>query len=236
MAGRVLERRARWEGLGRDAAAWPTDFSIYSAPGVGTALVCRFWPGRAGRGNGRAAAGLAVALRGETECGDAWTVAQGPAGTARARSPMGWVMGPPPRPRPARPWNLPGADPSPAGAPARRAARGHAQHPRRRRGGRGHRGGRRRDPVRRSRQHQRRGPGRGQAAGASSRTTAPSGCRLRKIQEFGYPWPPGALLVVHSDGLATHWRLEQYPGPVSRRTGPDRGHALSRLMRGAATT
>ena len=38
------------------------------------------------------------------------------------------------------------------------------------------------------------------------------GLQLRKTQEFVYPWPPGALLVAHSDGLATHWKLEQYPG------------------------
>ena len=30
------------------------DFSIYSAAGIGTALVCRFWPGRAGTDNGMA--------------------------------------------------------------------------------------------------------------------------------------------------------------------------------------
>jgi serine phosphatase RsbU (regulator of sigma subunit) len=38
------------------------------------------------------------------------------------------------------------------------------------------------------------------------------GLQMRKAQEFVYPWPPGALLVAHSDGLDTHWKLEQYPG------------------------
>jgi hypothetical protein len=38
------------------------------------------------------------------------------------------------------------------------------------------------------------------------------GLQMRKTQEFVYPWSPGALLVAHSDGLATHWKLEQYPG------------------------
>jgi hypothetical protein len=38
------------------------------------------------------------------------------------------------------------------------------------------------------------------------------GLQLRKAQEFVYPWTTGALLVVHSDGLASHWKLDQYPG------------------------
>lgn len=33
-----------------------------------------------------------------------------------------------------------------------------------------------------------------------------------RIQEFNYPWPPGALLVLHSDGLVSRWTLERYPG------------------------
>jgi hypothetical protein len=43
-----------------------------------------------------------------------------------------------------------------------------------------------------------------------------AGHEVRKIQEFTYPFPPGALLVVHSDGLTTHWRLEQYAGLETR--------------------
>jgi len=35
-------------------------------------------------------------------------------------------------------------------------------------------------------------------------------------QEFAYPWPPGALLVLHSDGITTHWRLDAYPGLEQR--------------------
>jgi len=43
------------------------------------------------------------------------------------------------------------------------------------------------------------------------------GHEARKIQEFVYPWSPDSLLVIHSDGLATHWNLGQYPGLVGRR-------------------
>jgi hypothetical protein len=35
---------------------------------------------------------------------------------------------------------------------------------------------------------------------------------LRKVQEFRYDWPADAWLVLHSDGINTRWRLEQYPG------------------------
>lgn len=33
-----------------------------------------------------------------------------------------------------------------------------------------------------------------------------------RFQEFSYPWPEKALLVMHSDGLSSHWDLERYPG------------------------
>jgi anti-sigma regulatory factor (Ser/Thr protein kinase) len=33
-----------------------------------------------------------------------------------------------------------------------------------------------------------------------------------RIQEFTYPWPEDALLVMHSDGLGSRWQLERYPG------------------------
>lgn len=38
------------------------------------------------------------------------------------------------------------------------------------------------------------------------------GHSVRKIQEFDYPWSYGTLLILHSDGLATHWSLDTYPG------------------------
>jgi hypothetical protein len=38
------------------------------------------------------------------------------------------------------------------------------------------------------------------------------GHTIRKVQEFVYPWSPDSLLIMHSDGLATHWNLDRYPG------------------------
>jgi len=35
---------------------------------------------------------------------------------------------------------------------------------------------------------------------------------IRKTQEFDGAWSPGALLVMHSDGLNTRWDLARYPG------------------------
>jgi anti-sigma regulatory factor (Ser/Thr protein kinase) len=42
------------------------------------------------------------------------------------------------------------------------------------------------------------------------------GAEMRRVQEFAYPWPADALLVMHSDGLATHWKLDGYPGLLQR--------------------
>lgn len=42
------------------------------------------------------------------------------------------------------------------------------------------------------------------------------GYQVRKIEEFVYPWSARSLLVMHSDGLATHWSLASYPGLLAR--------------------
>jgi anti-sigma regulatory factor (Ser/Thr protein kinase) len=38
------------------------------------------------------------------------------------------------------------------------------------------------------------------------------GHELWKLQEFCYPWYSNGLLIMHSDGLGTQWRLDRYPG------------------------
>lgn len=35
---------------------------------------------------------------------------------------------------------------------------------------------------------------------------------MERAQEFTYPWNSNSVLVMHSDGLATRWNLDQYPG------------------------
>jgi hypothetical protein len=42
------------------------------------------------------------------------------------------------------------------------------------------------------------------------------GHSIGKIQPFSYPWDTGSVLIMHSDGLATRWNVEQYPGLTSR--------------------
>jgi anti-sigma regulatory factor (Ser/Thr protein kinase) len=41
------------------------------------------------------------------------------------------------------------------------------------------------------------------------------GHNMRKVQEFAHPCPPGALVVLHSDGIGTGWDLASYPGLAS---------------------
>jgi len=38
------------------------------------------------------------------------------------------------------------------------------------------------------------------------------GHQMRRLQEFPFTLAPGTLLILHSDGLSTHWKLAQYPG------------------------
>jgi anti-sigma regulatory factor (Ser/Thr protein kinase) len=38
------------------------------------------------------------------------------------------------------------------------------------------------------------------------------GQNMERVQEFTVPWSANSVLVMHSDGLATRWDLERYPG------------------------
>lgn len=42
------------------------------------------------------------------------------------------------------------------------------------------------------------------------------GHQVRRIQEYTYPFPPGSHLIMHSDGLATSWSVDRYPGLMTR--------------------
>jgi anti-sigma regulatory factor (Ser/Thr protein kinase) len=37
------------------------------------------------------------------------------------------------------------------------------------------------------------------------------GYAVRKVQTYQYPWNDDSLLLMHSDGLATHWDVDRYP-------------------------
>jgi anti-sigma regulatory factor (Ser/Thr protein kinase) len=38
----------------------------------------------------------------------------------------------------------------------------------------------------------------------------------RRLQRFTQPWLPGQTLVMHSDGIGSHWSLSGYPGLAAR--------------------
>lgn len=42
------------------------------------------------------------------------------------------------------------------------------------------------------------------------------GYEMRKLQEFTYQWPKDGILIMHSDGLASHWRLDNYRGLAAK--------------------
>jgi anti-sigma regulatory factor (Ser/Thr protein kinase) len=43
-----------------------------------------------------------------------------------------------------------------------------------------------------------------------------AGHGIIRIREFSYPWAKGGLVVLATDGLATRWSLESYPGLSAR--------------------
>lgn len=45
------------------------------------------------------------------------------------------------------------------------------------------------------------------------------GMETRRVQEFHYPYERGAVLVMYSDGIGTHWRLESYAGLIMKHPG-----------------
>jgi hypothetical protein len=42
------------------------------------------------------------------------------------------------------------------------------------------------------------------------------GHSMGRVQQFTYPYDKQAELIMHSDGLATRWSVEQYHGLASR--------------------
>jgi anti-sigma regulatory factor (Ser/Thr protein kinase) len=42
------------------------------------------------------------------------------------------------------------------------------------------------------------------------------GHEYRKASEFTHPWHAQSVLLLHSDGIATHWQLDRYPGILAR--------------------
>jgi anti-sigma regulatory factor (Ser/Thr protein kinase) len=196
-------------GLGAIArqSSW---FDVYSAPGAGTAVLARFWSDGRAATNGFTGA-VSVPKPGERRCGDDWSIAdERDVTTALVVDGLGH-----------------GPAAADASMQAKQSFRRHA-------------GATSVEIL--QRMHEALRPTRGAAAaiaridrakrvvrfagignvagvviaGDTTRIAVSQfgtlGHDVRKIQEFQYPWPAGALLVLHSDGLGARWTLKQYPG------------------------
>ncbi|HSD11831.1 MAG TPA: ATP-binding SpoIIE family protein phosphatase [Candidatus Binatia bacterium] len=190
-------------------------FDIHSAPGVGTGVLARLWLGPDGKDVGEAIGGISVSKPGEDVCGDAWAVVR-EADRVRVFLADGLGHGPLAAQSASRAREVflarPRLDPADviglmhdALRPTRGAAVAVADVDRGR------------EVVRFA------GVGNVAASilsGAGSRSMVSThgtlGHDLRKVRQFEYPWPSGALLVMYSDGLASRWSLERYRGLESR--------------------
>lgn len=193
-------------------------FEVHTAESSGTALFARIWPGAppaANDGRSLDVAGVAVPAPGEGVCGDAWSVhhrdgvttlvmADGlghgifaaDAASAAVRVFHAHAMATPVRLLEAIHDGLRGTRGAAVAVAQVEPARGCVRY-----------------------------AGIGNIAGV---VLTPAGARhmvshngivghsVRRIDEFTYPWSSDALLVLHSDGLTTHWRLDAYPGLAVR--------------------
>jgi anti-sigma regulatory factor (Ser/Thr protein kinase) len=188
------------------------DFDIFSQHGQGTVVLSRVRAGRATPPETAFhASGLAVSMPGQDVCGDAWLVQQG-----RGRTLVTVMDG------------LGHGEQALAAAQAGIAAAVAAP------------GGTALDvltDIHRALRHTRGAAGSVIAVDFGAKTVAVAGLgniataivgpstarqgvslggilghEARLMREYLYPWPTDALLVVHSDGLISHWSLDAYPG------------------------
>ncbi len=205
-------------GTGLGAVSRMADeFDVHSAAGVGTALAARVWAG--GRRDAPAAgpvyAGISLPKPGQEVCGDAWAASErggrtvvlvadglghGPEAAAASREAVRIFEA------------TAGSD------PVELLERVHG-------GLRSTRGAAAAVAVvdRAARSVRFAGVGNIAAsvlAGGESRSMVSLGGivghEARRIQPFEYPFPAGALLVLHSDGLGSRWTLDRYPGLTTR--------------------
>jgi len=188
------------------------DFDIFSEPGSGTVVFARMRAGRApSTTNGFEFGAVSVAVQGESVCGDAWCVTHRPEGlvaTVVDGLGHGWpaadAAGAAIAALAARPFSgttaaletIHNAIRHTRGAAATIA-----------------------DLPRNSRVIKLSGIG-----NVAAVVSAPEGLRqavtqngtlghqVRHFREYSYPWTPESLLVMHSDGLTSHWTLDRYRG------------------------
>ena len=199
-------------GIGLGAIRRLADFcDLYSVPGHGTSLVARFWP--APRQHAVRCAGLTRPITGELECGDIYGavltgdtmmavlcdgLGHGPLAAAAAMAGVTAVLD------------------EPAGEPRVLLERAH----RRMTGTRGGAVG----VVQISGQLAR-FAGLGNIAASilsegsrKSMLSVPgiAGYQARTIRQFEYEVPPGAAIILHSDGISSRWEVAALPGIDAR--------------------
>ena len=199
-------------GIGLGAIRRLADFcDLYSTPGHGTALVARFWPSP--REGAVRRAGLVRPMTGETECGDVFGVTEtetgvtgvlcdglghGPLAASAATQAVAAVLADPP------------------GQPATLVERAHRRISHTRGGAIG---------VVQLAGGVIRFAGLGNVAAVvlaegtrKSMLSVPgiAGHQARVIRQFEYTAPRGAVIVLHSDGLNSHWDPGILPGLNAR--------------------
>jgi len=205
-------------GIGLGAIQRLADFcDLYSAPGRGTVLVARFWPEP--RPDADPYAGLVRPISGETECGDVFAAVQadgtltgvlcdglghGPLAAIAANEAVHAVL------------DGPAAGAGHADDPAAAVERAHSRM--------GHtRGGAL--AVVQVTGRLVRFCGLGNIAAViladgtrKSMLSVPgiAGHQARAIRQFEYDAPPGAAIILHSDGLSNRWDPEALPGLSAR--------------------
>lgn len=197
-------------GLG-SIARLATDFDIYSQPEVGTVLRFEFWEHVPKRTSALVVGGVCTAKSGEPVSGDSWTA---PGGATPLRLLVVDGLGHGPQAAAAAIAAVRIATEKPALAPeallsamhgALRSTRGAAASvahvwPTKAAGiyaGVGNIRGvvHEHDRVRGLVSH-----------------NGTLGQQVRKLQAFDFAFPAGAVLVMHSDGIASRWSLDAYPG------------------------
>jgi anti-sigma regulatory factor (Ser/Thr protein kinase) len=214
-------------GIGLGAIRRLADFcDLYSVPGHGTALVARFWPVSrepVPREPAIRCAGLIRPITGEVECGDAFGVLRtddtvtavfcdglghGPLAAAAAAAALAAVLGDPPT-----------GSASATGPASGRASEPAALLERAHRRMSGTRGGA--VAVVQVSGQLARFAGLGNVAAfilsAGSRKSMLSvpgiaGYQARVFRQFEYEVPPGAAVILHSDGISSRWEVAAVPG------------------------
>jgi anti-sigma regulatory factor (Ser/Thr protein kinase) len=204
-------------GIGLGAISRLADFcDLYSVPGHSTALVARFWP--APRKPAARHAGLVRPIAGETECGDVFGAAETEAGVTGV---LCDGLGHGPLAATAAAQGVSAVLEEPPGEPAALVERAHRRISHTRGGaigvvqlaGDGPEG----KVIRFA--------GLGNIAAVilaegarKGMTSVPGivGHQARAIRQFEYTAPPGAAIILHSDGISSRWEPGELPGLNAR--------------------